>query len=239
MSRTRDFADLINGMSAAKITSGSLDAARLSNIDSDYVQLRQATADLTNLNASNLTSGTVPDARYGTPTFNGSSITNLSTLTSTLGSWTPTIVGTVNNNFSYAMGRYYKVGKLVHVVARWHTPKDTDGNNNQSNGIGETSNIVKIGGLPFTSANTSQVIFIGEEGQVSISGRNTKCVVHANSTEIRLFGKGTNLDGSYGTSGSQGTPARGNEITAGNIHLNSNDGPIAGHCSFTYYTDTA
>ena len=70
MSRTRDFADLINGISATKITSGSLDSSRipnlstanitsgtfanarlssssitqhvdLSSIDSDYIQLRQ------------------------------------------------------------------------------------------------------------------------------------------------------------------------------------------------------
>jgi len=33
--------------------------------------------DLTNLSASNLSSGTIPNARYGTPTFNGSNITNL------------------------------------------------------------------------------------------------------------------------------------------------------------------
>ena len=74
MSRTRDFADLINGISAAKITSGTFADARLSSssvtqhvdlssIDSDYIQLRQATADLSNLNASNLTSGTIPSAR--------------------------------------------------------------------------------------------------------------------------------------------------------------------------------
>ena len=33
--------------------------------------------DLTALSASNLTSGTIPNARYGTPTFNGSNLTNL------------------------------------------------------------------------------------------------------------------------------------------------------------------
>ena len=107
--------------------------------------------------------------------------TTLAATTSTLGSWTPTIVGTVNNNFSYAMGRYYKVGKLVHVVARWHTPYGNVDTNN-SGGLGDNStNVIKIGGLPFTSANTSQVVFVGEEGQVSLSGRTFKCVVHSNS----------------------------------------------------------
>lgn len=74
MSRTRDFSKLINGIAADKITSGTFANARLSSssvtqhvdlssIDSDYIQLRQATADLSNLNASNLTSGTIPNAR--------------------------------------------------------------------------------------------------------------------------------------------------------------------------------
>ena len=74
MSRTRDFADLINGISAAKITSGTFADARLSSssvtqhvdlssIDSDYVQARQASPDLSNLDASNLTSGTIPSGR--------------------------------------------------------------------------------------------------------------------------------------------------------------------------------
>jgi len=35
------------------------------------------TVDLTNLSATNLTSGTIPNARYGTPTFDGSNLTNL------------------------------------------------------------------------------------------------------------------------------------------------------------------
>jgi hypothetical protein len=33
--------------------------------------------DLTNLSATNLTSGTIPNARYGTPTFSGANLTNL------------------------------------------------------------------------------------------------------------------------------------------------------------------
>ena len=166
--------------------------------------------------------------------------TTLAATTTTLGSWTPTLVGTVNNNFSYVMGRYYKIGKLVHVVASWHTPYGNQDTNN-SGGLGDNStNVIKIGGLPFTSANTSQVVFVGEEGQVSLSGRSFKCVVHSNSTEIRMFGTETNLDGSYGSSGGQGSPSRGNEMSAGNAHLNWNDGGAApGHCSFTYYTDTA
>ena len=42
-------------------------------------------ADLTNLNATNLTSGTVPNARYGTPTFSGANLTNLNATALTSG----------------------------------------------------------------------------------------------------------------------------------------------------------
>jgi hypothetical protein len=60
MTKARDLANIISGgftesdipnLSASKITSGSIDTARLGNID------------LTNLSASNLTSGTIPNAR--------------------------------------------------------------------------------------------------------------------------------------------------------------------------------
>jgi len=68
VSRTRDFSKLINGIAASKITSGTLDDARLSNIDSDYIQLRQSSADLTSLSASNLTSGSIPTARIADDT---------------------------------------------------------------------------------------------------------------------------------------------------------------------------
>ena len=109
MSRTRDFADLINGISAAKITSGSLDAARLSNIDSDYIQLRQATADLSNLNASNLTSGTIPNARVPS----GAVTQHVSAVTNSTGTWTPSFS---TGSISITHGaRYQRVGDLVTV----------------------------------------------------------------------------------------------------------------------------
>ena len=266
MTKARDLANVISGsgtlnanvipaLPASKITSGTFADARLSS--SSVTQH----VDLSNLSASNLTSGTVPSARLSlsasdvpdlatskitSGTFadarisSGSVTQHVSATTSTLGSWTPTIVGSVNNNFSYAMGRYYKIGKLVHVVARFHTPHGADGNSNDSGGLGDnSSNVIKIGGLPFTSSNTSQVVFVGEDA-VKISTRNVKAVVHSNSTEIRMFGLDTNLDGSYGSAGSQGSPQRGNELSAGNAHINWNDGgQKAGHVCFTYYTDTA
>lgn len=55
----------------SKITSGTFANARLSSGSvTQHV-------DLTALSASNLTSGTIPNDRYGTPTFNGSNLTSL------------------------------------------------------------------------------------------------------------------------------------------------------------------
>ena len=88
---------------ATAITAGTFDNARLSSGSvTQHV-------DLSNLSASNLTSGTVPNARYGTPTFSGANITNLSTTTST-GSWTP---GVSSGSVSNSVGKYQKVGKFV------------------------------------------------------------------------------------------------------------------------------
>tara|TARA_R100001463_G_scaffold70775_1_gene124430 strand:+ start:23 stop:541 length:519 start_codon:yes stop_codon:yes gene_type:complete len=55
----------------SKITSGTFADARLSSGSvTQHV-------DLTALSASNLTSGTIPNDRYGSPTFNGSNLTSL------------------------------------------------------------------------------------------------------------------------------------------------------------------
>ena len=61
----------ITGIPTSAVTSGTFADARLSA--SSVTQH----VDLTSLSASNLTSGTIPNARYGTPTFNGSNLTNI------------------------------------------------------------------------------------------------------------------------------------------------------------------
>ena len=156
MSRTRDVSKLINGIAADKITSGTFADARLSSssvtqhvdlssIDSDYIQLRQATADLTNLNASNLTSGTIPNARYGTPTFNGSNLTNMSVSSST-GSFT---LGHSHVSLSVNSARYIKIGRIctVHFY----------GYNTSTAGSGGDV-MTYFTGLPFTSWNSGNVV---------------------------------------------------------------------------------
>ena len=105
MTKARDLANIISGgftesdipnLSASKITSGTLDNARITldaneipNISTDKLTsgtipdarlpstALNSNVDLTTLSASNLSSGTIPNARYGTPTFNGSNLTNL------------------------------------------------------------------------------------------------------------------------------------------------------------------
>ena len=166
----------------------------------------------------------------------------LSPITTQLGSWTPSAIGSINNNFSLAIGRYYKVGKLVYCVARYHTPHGSDNSQNNSGGFGDGgSGIIKLGGLPFTSANTGQKVMIGSGGHFArISVRTVIAVIEPNTTEIRFFGEGTELDGSYGTSTGQGSPSAGNEMTVGNAHINFNDGSQKlGLANFVYYTDTA
>ena len=61
----------LTALVADNFTTGNLAQARVS--DGNVTQH----VDLTSLNASNLTSGTIPNARYGTPTFNGSNLTNV------------------------------------------------------------------------------------------------------------------------------------------------------------------
>ena len=93
----------VTGIPTSAITSGTFADARLSA--SSVTQH----VDLTALSASNLTSGTIPNARYGTPTFNGSNITNLSTTTTT-GTWTP---GVSSGGLTSVSGQYQKVGQFV------------------------------------------------------------------------------------------------------------------------------
>lgn len=64
-------ADRIPDLPTSKITSGTFADGRLSS--SSVTQH----VDLSNLSASNLTSGTIPNARYGTPTFSGANLTNI------------------------------------------------------------------------------------------------------------------------------------------------------------------
>lgn len=65
---------------ASKIADGSVsntEFQRLDGVTSDIQTQINNKIDGSSLNANNLSSGTVPNARYGTPTFNGSNLTSL------------------------------------------------------------------------------------------------------------------------------------------------------------------
>tara|TARA_Y100001972_G_C7616759_1_gene309292 strand:- start:338 stop:1072 length:735 start_codon:yes stop_codon:yes gene_type:complete len=192
MSRTRDLSKLINGIAADKITSGTFADARLSSssvtqhvdlssIDSDYIQLRQATADLTNLDASNLTSGTIPNARYGTPTFSAANLTGVPSAGVTSGSWTPQFVyGSTNVTTSKNFAYYMKHGRIVGIngLVRW------TGNHRASYDYTR----IYCNNLPFTSANLSTQFVSYSGNSSSFGGSPGNCDVFPNSTHMTIHG---------------------------------------------------
>ena len=219
MSRTRDFADLINGISAAKITSGSLDAARLLNIDSDYVQLRQATADLSNLNASNLTSGTIPDARISS----GSVTQHVSAVTNTSGSWTPS---PSNGSFSGVSGRYHKTGNLCMAFAHGKFSGRTSANDNQ----------FFVNGLPFTSRNSGDIQGGGSINFNSNQSMNFDPVIAANESRIRIYTSASDIF-TTNTKNNEylSNIDRNMMITNRNMRQSSNNGSDDNFILFIYY----
>ena len=192
MSRTRDLSKLINGIAADKITSGTFADARLSSssvtqhvdlssIDSDYIQLRQATADLSNLSASNLTSGTIPNARYGTPTFNGSNLTNTSVASSS-GSWS---LGHSHCSLSVTSARYVKVGRICQVAAYGYSTSNAG-----------SGGIVYLTGLPFTSWNSGSIVGGGTISYYNRFGgaHGFNILIKNNSTSIYMRGNNAEKD---------------------------------------------
>jgi len=158
----------IPNLATSKITSGTFADARLSS--SSVTQH----VDLSNLSASNLTSGTVPDARYGTPTFNGSNLTNTS-VASTVGSWSPSIN---YHSWSFHQARYVKVGRICHVTCYFQWTASGGGGGDEA---------VYMSGLPFTSWNSGSPI-----GQGSYYGSydEGQCLVMANSTVMDFLSNG-------------------------------------------------
>jgi hypothetical protein len=122
----------VTNASQATIQAATLSAATksdvgLSNVDNDSTATIRAgttkanvglsavdnnsTATIRNsLSASNLSSGTIPNARYGTPTFNGSNITNLAT-----GISAPSI-SSISGTISYGLPGNLTIGMIGYTT---------------------------------------------------------------------------------------------------------------------------
>ena len=112
-------------------------------------------ADLTNLNATNLTSGTVPNARYGTPTFSGANLTNLNATALTSG----TIPAARISSLPAGVG-----GKVLQVL----TATDSTQRSTTSTSFVTASNTLSVDITP--SATSSKVLIMIS----TVIGNNTE-----------------------------------------------------------------
>ena len=148
------------------------EANRYSFTGANVTNIPASSVDLSNLNADNLTSGTVPDARFGTPTFDGSNVSNVP-VQSTTGSFT---LGHSHVSLSVNSARYIKVGRVctVHCYGK---------NTSTGSGGGVRTYFT---GLPYTSWNSGDVVgggnmsFFHRHG--SVGGWNI--VIFNNSTRM-------------------------------------------------------
>ena len=112
--------------------------------------------DLTNLSASNLSSGTIPNARYGTPTFNGSNLTNLPAsgkVLQAVRSLNPGVVSSSNNLGGKDFANNKAVGNGAQICTINVTPISTTSHlyawYSCAHGVG--NNAVSVVGLFFNS----------------------------------------------------------------------------------------
>ena len=163
----------VTGIPTSAISSGTFADARLSS--SSVTQH----VDLSNLSASNLTSGTVPNARYGTPTFSAANLTSIPAAGSTIGTWTPQFkYGSTNVSSSTTFASYAKNGRWVGVHAMCFM--------NGSGGSNGDYTRVYVSNLPYTSANISKHAgFTGKFSAYNLGSGH--CTAEPNSTNMLLF----------------------------------------------------
>jgi len=180
---------------ATAITAGTFDNARLSSGSvTQHV-------DLTALSASNLTSGTIPNARYGTPTFSAANLTSVPASAVSTGSWTP---GISAGSISSISGQYQKIGQLVHLQWEWKWDSAPSG-----------SDVWYITGAPFTSisinAGSGGNWLVGLGNHSGVDGGTVHqgyIFMRDNSTTIRIMRAGYTAQrtANYNTTSSPALP---------------------------------
>ena len=206
---SRISADNIRGQSGSTITivsghnlvgSGSgLTALPAANLTGTLPAI--SGANLTALNASNISSGTIAGQRLpgtfegiiqfaGTQTASANA-NNLDDYEE--GSWTPNLTDG-SNNATHAgnnLGEYIKVGRAVFISCTLSTSS-----------IGSVSGTIKCSGLPFTvkSGNLGFAVYAGSGGGMALSaGYTMSGNFNGNTTDLAIY----TWDVSTGTSGMQ------------------------------------
>ena len=151
-------------------------------------------SSLVSLNASELDSGTVANARISS----GSVTQHVSAVTNTVSSWSPSF-----NNFTAdsVNARYVKVGRSVQASVDFRRTGNTS-----------TDNLAYISGLPFTSVNGGYIVgggvFSGHHAYGSSYGAIG--IVFYNSD--RIYFRNHESDNNYSTAGADHM-WRGNDMT--------------------------
>ena len=213
MTRAREIAKFINAtarltnvptpdltnLNASNLTSGTIPSARVSSGSvTQHV-------DLSNLNASNLTSGTVPNARYGTPTFDGSNLTNMS-VSSSSGSWS---LGHSHCSLSVTSARYVKVGRICQVAAYGYSTSNA----------GSGGTIVYLTGLPFTSWNSGSIVGGGTISYYNRFGGAHAFNILIKNNSTRIYMRATNAQKDFNEPGTDEMSIRNDWISNKYFHI--------------------
>ena len=195
MTRAREIAKFVNATARlTNVPTPDLTNLNASNLTSGTIPNARVSSgsvtqhvDLSNLNASNLTSGTVPNARYGTPTFSAANLTSVPASSVTSGTWTPAVSsGSITN----ITGKYQKIGQQVFCQCeyKWSSPPVT-GTYQQN------YTVWYLSGLPFTAFNFGQAWLHGYvtgvgNNQSQING-NTRGFVPNGMTRVYMVREST------------------------------------------------
>ena len=182
MTRAREIAKFVNATARlTNVPTPDLTNLNASNLTSGTIPNARISSgsvtqhvDLTSLDASNLTSGTIPNARISS-----ASVTqHVSAVTTADGTWSPSISA---GSMSVDSARYARVGNYVRVTC-WISPTGSSPAYNQT--------IWTMGGLPITPKNTGTSDDVVGWGHFTGSGGNVHAWVLSGVNTIYV-GQGT------------------------------------------------